>query len=566
MMSPSLDRSPGLPDDLLFQRLLYNAQNIHSVLIRDTASGIEATPAQFLRDVIFFQDRINIQLATNGISAHDVTGHRDVYICILAPLSYEFLVAFYAVIALGSVAVPLSTSILPEEGAWILNKCRATCLLVGTNQGNPASQIRALRQPGLDIPIELALGHDSPALSSTVSRDSFNPNGPGLVLFTSGTTGPPKGVVLPRCFFFPNVELDCASHDIALVYRPVNGLSGILNLMDLIYAGACAELFPGGIQPAIIWERLRQGGVTVLAGATRFWQLLMLHYEEILSRLPLSDLQEYRAGVHNLRVAWFGGGLPSPVARRFWLRLRTGKSWIVKYGSSETGREAFSFRFREEEEIAQPVIGTPLPGVTAKLTEGDHGELLLKSSTMMIGYLDDEQRTRETFDSEGYYKTGDLVHRESSGLWIIDGRATVDFVRFNGLRVSVNEVESHVCELPYIGEAYVLCIPDLQYGQRVGCLVRRRNKPADMDSQEISLGQLRRDLSDALSVYKLPSILRVLEPHAKLPTSPQGKLARSQAIKMYFLDDMQSSCMEVWPLDAEDLKPKKAWDWGGVAA
>jgi malonyl-CoA/methylmalonyl-CoA synthetase len=295
-----------------------------------------------------------------------------------------------------------ATSILPEEGAWILNKCCATCLLVGTKQGDLAYKIRSEGEYGLDIPIELALGHDPPALSSIHTKNSFNPGGPGLVLFTSGTTGPPKGVVLPRCFFFPNVELDCAPHDIALVYRPVNGLSGILNLMDLIYAGACAELFPGGIQPAIIWERLRQGGVTVLAGATRFWQLLMSHYEENLSWLPSSDLQEYRDGAHNLRVAWFGGGLPSPVARRFWLRLRTGKSWIVKYGSSETGREAFSFRFRKEEEITQvsdlpiptrkvilifiePIIGTPLPGVTAKLTEGDHGELLLKSPTMMIG-------------------------------------------------------------------------------------------------------------------------------------------------------------------------------------
>ncbi|CAG8932827.1 unnamed protein product [Penicillium salamii] len=565
-MSPSLDRLPGLPDDPLFEKLIYNAQHIHSTLIRDTSSGIAATPAQFLRDVVFFKHRINIQLATSGIDIHTVAGDVDVYICILAPLSYEFLVAFYAVIALGGVAVPLSTSILPEEGAWILNKCHASCLLVGTNQGELASQIRSEQQPGLDVPIELTPRDSSPALPSTATGDSFNPNGPGLVLFTSGTTGPPKGVVLPRSFFFPNVELDCEPHDIALVYRPVNGLSGILNLMDLIYVGACAELFPGGIQPAIIWERLRQGGVSVLAGATRFWQLLMLHYEENLSQLPSSDLQEYREGAYNLRVAWFGGGLPSPVARRFWLQLRTGKSWIVKYGSSETGREAFSFRFRGEEEIAKPVIGTPLPGVTAKLSEGDHGELLLKSPTMMIGYLDDEQRTRETFDDDGYYKTGDLVHRESSGLWIIDGRATVDFVRFNGLRVSVNEVESHVCELPYIGEAYVLCIPDLQYGQRVGCLVRCRNKTSDLDSREISLERLRGDLSDALSVYKLPSILRVLEADAKLPTSPQGKLARSQTIKMYFLDDTQSSCLEVWPLDAEDLRPKKAWDWGGVSA
>jgi malonyl-CoA/methylmalonyl-CoA synthetase len=77
------------------------------VLIRDTATGIEVTSAQFLRDIVFFQDRISIQLATNVVSAHDVAGHGEVYICILAPLSYEFLVAFYAVIALGAVAVPL---------------------------------------------------------------------------------------------------------------------------------------------------------------------------------------------------------------------------------------------------------------------------------------------------------------------------------------------------------------------------------------------------------------------------------------------------------------------------
>lgn len=112
-MSPSLDRLPGLPGDPLFKTLLYNAQHIHSTLIRDTSAGIAATPAQFLRDVIFFKHRINTQLATSGIDVHTVAGDVDVYICILAPLSYEFLVAFYAVIALGGVAVPLCMAFIP---------------------------------------------------------------------------------------------------------------------------------------------------------------------------------------------------------------------------------------------------------------------------------------------------------------------------------------------------------------------------------------------------------------------------------------------------------------------
>ncbi|THC88919.1 hypothetical protein EYZ11_011637 [Aspergillus tanneri] len=180
-----------------------------------------------------------------------------------------------------------ATNILPGEGEWLLAKCRAAGLLVASDQTKLASQILGATPARCClIPIHYALDESFTAVPYITDEISFPPAQPGLLLFTSGTTGPPK------------------------VYRPVNGLSGVLNLMDLIYVGARAELFPGGIQAQPIWERLGQGGVTVLAGATRFWSVLRSYYEESLRSLPTSELSKYDEGVHNLRVVWFGGGMP----------------------------------------------------------------------------------------------------------------------------------------------------------------------------------------------------------------------------------------------------------------
>ena len=145
-------------------------------------------------------------------------------------------------------------------------------------------------------------------------------------------------------------------------------------------------------------------------------------------------------------------------------------------------------------------------------------------------------------------------------------------MRFNGLRVPVYEVESHLCELTYVAEAHVLCIPDSRYGQRVGSLVRLRPSAPDSTSSKITLAKLRKDLSSALATYKLPTLLRIVGVNDELPTSAQGKLARSQAMQFYFPELSSSPVtqwpreVEVWSLDSEVMVSTKSWDWGGVSA
>lgn len=196
-------------------------------------------------------------------------------------------------------------------------------------------------------------------------------------------------------------------------------------------------------------------------------------------------------------------------------------------------------------------------------------------------YITDEERTRAAFDADGFYRTGDLVHRDGQGMFVFDGRASADcmfwslslsllltlaantVVRFNGLRVSVYEVESRLCDLPYLVEAYVLSIPDSRYGHRVGALVR-------LGAREPSrtLGTLRNDLAPVLATYKLPTVLRIVGTDEDLPRSPEGKLARKPALQRFFCpagDGDLSDKAEVWDLSVEDQVPQRAWDWGGVA-
>ncbi|KAJ5175402.1 uncharacterized protein N7482_001279 [Penicillium canariense] len=582
-MPVPLPELPGLPNDPLFKQLLHNAQANPNILIHDPTHGIDATAAQFLRDVVAFRGRIEAQLPRCYFTDQGRFQSLGVYIGILAPLSYDFIVSLYAITALGAAAVPLSTKVLPEEGAWLLKKCKAICLIVTPDMASLASQIVSMQQTGASsvsltcplISIEHPVtGKNEPNSSGDIARIDFNltfpSTQPALLLFTSGTTGPPKGVILPRQLFFPQVAPDCDASDVAILYRAVNGLPGVLNLIDLLYVGARVELFPGGIQPGPIWERLRRGGITCLAGATRFWQVLMTYYEETLGMLPEEERAPYDEGARNLRVAWFGGGMPLPAAKRFWLGLRGEKPWTVKYGSSEQGRESFVFRFTAETATSQPAIGHPLHGVEAKLTEGDHGELLIKSPTMMTGYIDDEDRTKAAFDNDGFYRTGDLVHQDEEGTFIFDGRASADFIRFNGFRVSVYEVESHLCDLPYVSEAYVLSIPDMRYGQCVGSIVRLKAGDAGCSNIPMPplLEKLRVDLSAILATYKLPTVLRVVGATEELPRSPEGKLARKLALHKYFLtpssEDGQGmrSKIEVWDLAVDDMVPKRPWDWG----
>ena len=135
--------------------------------------------------------------------------------------------------------------------------------------------------------------------------------------------------------------------------------------------------------------------------------------------------------------------------------------------------------------------------------------------------------------------------------------------RFSTYIVPILEVEAALVSLPYIAEGYILPVPDDMHGHLIGALVRLKPETC-LDMLPLTLATLRSDLSLSISLYKQPTLLRVVVDE-EIPLSGQGKLARNKAIEMYFTSSTGLCYLQKWDLTLEMRRPgKKAWDWGGI--
>ncbi|EPS25150.1 hypothetical protein PDE_00081 [Penicillium oxalicum 114-2] len=560
----------GFPDEPLYSHLLRLSKEIEHEIIDDPRNCAKVTYEELLSDILVFQDVLRRALPNELIGEDGLKGG-NAYIAILCPMSYDFIVALYAVHSLGFGVVPFSTKLIPEEITELLGFCGAKCIVTGLDQSARFSDLggRAEVLLGNDIvnvPISVrpAMRRHVQALGGPFIEKgtSFPSTHPGLMIFTSGTTGPPKGVVHSRAFFDPRLISGTKPGGRVLYQRPPHSITGVMNLMDLISTGICVEIFPTGYVAASVWERLAAGGITVLFGPPVMWTHLMDYYVEKLCHLPSSELSPYLAGVRNLQVVWIAAGLATTRVKKFWLGMLSAE-FQIKYSMTEFGREALSYKMTMTSDPTLAILGKPAPRMDVKLSKAGHGEILLKAPDMFQGYFNDQTKTHDSLTDDGYFKTGDLAHVDHNGLYIFDGRASADFARFSTYIVPLLEVEAALTSLPYIAEGYILPVPDETHGQLVGALARLRPGP-HLDGPQLTLKRLRADLSPSIPLYKQPTLLRVIVDE-EIPVSGQGKLARNKAIDMYLGPSADPTHLQKWDLGLEMRLPgKKAWDWGGI--
>jgi malonyl-CoA/methylmalonyl-CoA synthetase len=180
---------------------------------------------------------------------------------------------------------------------------------------------------------------DGSASSIGIDENAIvHPERPSMVLFTSGTSGPPKGVVHTRKLFnsFPP---RMGPGDVVLHHQHPSWVAGALPLIRLPLAGARLEVISS--DPAVIWKRLHQGGVTILTGNPRIWNDLMRYFKHYLCSLPSKELNQYIAAAQNLRLAQSGGMVPSSSLMKFW-REEIGRALRNSYGATELGGRGLS--------------------------------------------------------------------------------------------------------------------------------------------------------------------------------------------------------------------------------
>ncbi|KAI1930180.1 hypothetical protein LOZ65_001557 [Ophidiomyces ophidiicola] len=529
--------------------------------IRDVNLGTEKTYLQFLTDVLALRNALR---STIPDQVHgDLNAGKEVYVGLLAAGGYEYAVGFVAIVALKAAVVPLTPLVPVQEASYFILKARCVALLASDACTSLCKSLCDHMKTGQHLePRCISISgffQASPLKPEDIGLSTsryLDDNGAVVVIFTSGTTGPPKGAVMRRAFLH-DCSSDIAHHfditasDVILHILPVHHATGIgINFLPYMFSGACIEFRSGSLSTQWLWERWRQGGVSVFSGVPTIYMRMMRYYEQKLASLPPHDLKKYISGARSLRILICGtSALPEPV-QSFWSNiLGENRRILTRYGSTEVGA---IFRMPLDcKATPESSVGTTAPGVTVKLSNGEEGEILIKSPWMFSKYLDDPTATAAAHDADGFFKSGDIARREGKNYFIL-GRSSIDILKSGGYKISALDIEREILSLPYIHEAMVVGVHDNEYGQRIAAAVTLRDDQKIFQCEgnggvgkDMNIYDLRKDLRSRLASYKLPTILRILE--GELPKGGTGKVAKKLLGPKFFPESYQNDPeVQIW--------------------
>ncbi|CAN7106832.1 unnamed protein product [Brassica rapa subsp. narinosa] len=490
--------------------------------------------------------------ATNGGESKKYEGFgslKGARVGIVAKPSAEFVAGVLGTWFSGGVAVPLALSYPEAELLYVMNNSDISVLLSTEDHSETMKTIAAKSDARFHL-IPSVLN----STSETVTRnqfqdDSFEEDGkllddPALIVYTSGTTGKPKGVVHTHKSINSQVRMlteawEYTSADHFLHCLPLHHVHGLFNaLFAPLYARSSVEFLPK-FSVSGIWRRWRESypvnddktenPITVFTGVPTMYTRLIQGYEAMDQETKESSA----FAAQKLRLMMSGSSaLPRPVMHQ-WESI-TGHRLLERYGMTEFVM-AISNPLRGARKAG--TVGKPLPGVEAKIVQDVNdadgvGEICVKSPSLFKEYWNLPEVTKESFTEDGYFKTGDAGRVDEDGYFVILGRTSADIMKVGGYKLSALEIESTLLEHPTVAECCVLGLPDKDYGEAVTAIIvaeaGAKRKREDESKPVMTLEELCGWAKDKLAPYKLPTRLIIWE---SLPRNAMGKVNKKELKK-----------------------------------
>ncbi|KAL4805295.1 hypothetical protein BDV18DRAFT_17779 [Aspergillus unguis] len=566
----SLATLPNLP---LFRAL--KEHNPASLAVTHNPSLRSFTYGNLVADVLQSQNQL---YQTSETSRNGLRGER---IAFLAENSYDYVVMLLSILASDAIAVPLSTAFPVHELKYIMDNSQAGVLLATERYADLARNILKeglVREPVLDIRGKIMAGATGAEAVELGNTDNVQG---GMMLYTSGTTNRPKGVLIPQSALAAQAAslLEAwkySPQDRLLHLLPLHHIHGTVNaIITPILSGSSIEfMYP--FNPAAVWKRLAEpflpdgskDKITLLTAVPTIYNRLLSTF----SSLPpeIQGAAKFGISPEHLRLNISGSAaLPTPT-KKAWQDLSNGNILLERYGMTEVGM-ALSCGLDFADRV-DGSVGWALPSVEVRLVDTDtneviqpgeeldanqrprEGEIQLRGPTIFREYWGNTKATEETFvkgdDGQGpWFKTGDVATRRpvetagqgSSGDWakgpmyFIQGRRSVDIIKVGGEKVSALEVERELLSLPQIIEAAVVGLPSEQWGQKVAAIVVLNSEVAGKtgrNGKSWGAMDMRRALKDKLAGYKLPSEMKVLD--EAIPRNAMGKVNKKMLVKEVF--------------------------------
>lgn len=461
--------------------------------------------------------------AADRVAAALLAGRRSLEgerVAMLVPPGADFLVCMFGVLRAGGCLVVLSPLHPPPETAYFCADAQVRTVIASTDLAERVAFLAPERR--VVTTASLLAGSGAPSIAADPGGDD-----PALQLYTSGTTGKPKGAVITHANLAKQQELLAQSwawtdRDVLLHVLPLHHLHGLgIAMLTAVGAGATTHFQP--FDPRTAWEAMPRA--TVFMGVPTIHTKLLA----VLDEADAETRDRWTAGARSLRLTTSGSAaLPVTIGERW--RAITGAYPLERFGMTEIGVGATNPLAPEGRRPGS--VGLPLPTVGTRVVgedgrDADSGELWINGPCVFTGYSGRPEATRDAFvDHAGarWFKTGDTVAREPDGYLRILGRTSVDILKSGGYKLSALEIEETLRENDAVAEVAVVGVPDPLWGDRVvACVVSRPGRESDCAED-----RLRGFARERLAAYKVPKQIVVM---TDLPRNAVGKVIKPELLK-----------------------------------
>ncbi len=467
-----------------------------------------------------YQDLLedSASIASSLLDKHDDLSEDR--IAFMVDPSYEYVICQWGIWRAGGIAVPLCTLHPLTSISYVLEDSQVSTLLV-------SEVYRDFLSPLADkLNIKLVLIQDQIATEAK-SLPDIDSSRRAMILYTSGTTNLPKGVVTTHHNIAFQIETlvkawQWSKEDHILNTLPLHHVHGIINVMSCaLWSGAICEFFPA-FDAAAVWQKFESGKLSLYMAVPTIYYKLIKYWKEQTEEKK----KQLSAACTSFRLMVSGSAaLPIPVLEEW--KAITGIKLLERYGMTEIGM-ALSNPYDAERRPGH--VGHPLPGVQIRLQkengqlaiDNESGEIQIKGPNVFLEYWKKPEATKESFTTDGWFKSGDVAVL-NKGYYQILGRNSVDIIKSGGYKISALEIESKLLDHPQIEQCGIVGIPDLEWGEIVSAAIVR-NDPS-LNDKEITAW-----LTTKLPSYKMPRKFIFIE---DLPKNTLGKVTKNK-LKEYF--------------------------------
>ncbi|XP_014885726.1 acyl-CoA synthetase family member 3, mitochondrial isoform X1 [Poecilia latipinna] len=483
-------------------------------------------------------------------------GRRISFLC---PNDASYVVAQWAGWMSGGTVVPLYRKHPLSELEYIITDSQSSLLVAA----HPYAETLEPLAQKLGLPcLTLPPTSDLDALDDigTPSREEENANTdwadrPAMIVYTSGTTGRPKGVLhthrsiqaMVQCLVS---EWAWSKDNVILHTLPLHHVHGIVNkLLCPLWVGATCVMLPE-FQPQKVWEMLlsfKAPVVNVFMAVPTIYSKLIQYYDQHFTQPHVKDFVKAVCKERIRLMVSGSAALPLPTLQR-WEEI-TGHMLLERYGMTEIGM-ALSNPLKGPRiavnNYCTGAVGLPLPDVEVRIVmnnttnimiaegnhketqirpglEGKEGELLVRGPSVFKEYWNRPQETREAFTDDGWFKTGDTAVYKDGVYWIL-GRSSVDIIKSGGYKISALEVERHLLAHPDIVDVAVIGAKDATWGQKVTAVVQLQK------GRSLTLPELKTWAREHMAPYIIPTGLVLVE---EMPRNQMGKVNKKDLLRHF---------------------------------